>query len=190
MPNIFDETTKAQQRNVLLEQGFALIMKQGYKHTTVDQLVAIIDTSKGYFYSLYESKEEFLLSAIRHQMEQNYRTLEESVANSTDPRAIQQAYQDIYQHMTFVTHEDIMYVSQKISSRQWEQFREFEREYFTRVITLLTGGTSSADPEIISNLSALIFLSANTSVEYLFLDKMHATIGLLLETLHRYTYSA
>ena len=65
MPKIFSDIEKDIQRNTLFEKGLQMIVERGYKNVTVDELVTLIGSSKGYFYRLFESKEEFFLQAIR-----------------------------------------------------------------------------------------------------------------------------
>lgn len=59
MPKIFSDEEKQFHKNFLLENGLRVIMENGYKHVTVDQLVQMIGASKGYFYLLFPSKEDF-----------------------------------------------------------------------------------------------------------------------------------
>ena len=75
MPKIFSDIEKDIQRNTLFEKGLQMIVERGYKNVTVDELVTLIGSSKGYFYRLFESKEEFFLQAISWQMTQNLEIL-------------------------------------------------------------------------------------------------------------------
>ena len=54
MPKIFTDEEKEGHRAILLDQGLGLIMKNGYKNVTIDQLVQLIGASKGYFYVLFQ----------------------------------------------------------------------------------------------------------------------------------------
>lgn len=69
MPKIFSDEEKQFHKNFLLDNGLRVIMENGYKHVTVDQLVQMIGASKGYFYLLFPSKEDFFLDALAWQME-------------------------------------------------------------------------------------------------------------------------
>ena len=95
MPKIFSDEEKQFHKNFLLDNGLRVIMENGYKHVTVDQLVQMIGASKGYFYLLFPSKEDFFLDALAWQMEKNYKQLEESVKKGfcPDRRTIQRDLQ-------------------------------------------------------------------------------------------------
>ena len=70
MPKIFSESEKLSHKQLLFDRGLALIMERGYKNVTVDELIKLTGGSKGYFYLLFESKEDFFLKAVMWQMEQ------------------------------------------------------------------------------------------------------------------------
>ena len=63
MPKIFSESEKLSHKQLLFDRGLALIMERGYKNVTVDELIKLTGGSKGYFYLLFESKEDFFLKA-------------------------------------------------------------------------------------------------------------------------------
>ena len=78
MPKIFSDIEKDTQRNTLFEKGLQMIVERSYKNVTVDDLVNLIGSSKGYFYRLFESKEDFFLQAISWQMTKNLEVLSEA----------------------------------------------------------------------------------------------------------------
>ena len=189
MPKIFSDEEKEAHRSFLLDNGLRLIMEKGYKHVTVDQLIQMLGVSKGYFYILFPSKEEFFLDALAWQMNKNFETLRSAVENGQTTLEIGQVYQGIFRGMHFATFEDVIYVQQKVSEQQWQHFRDFEEEFFTRVLELFGKNTvSKCDPKIVSNLSALIFLAKNSHAKYLFSDKMDDVINILLNTFHIYIF--
>lgn len=191
MPKIFSDEEKDFHRKYLLNNGLKLIMDKGYKNVTVEHLIEMIGASKGYFYVLFPSKEEFFLNALAWQMEKNYAQLEKAVNRGCNPDQIKQFYRDIFKNgMHFANFEDVMYVQQKVSEEQWEKFRDFQFKFFTRVLRLLGRDVSQCDPKTLSNLSAVMFLSYASRSQYLFLDKMDDTIDVLLEAFHSYIFGS
>ena len=172
MPKIFSDEEKQFHKNFLLDNGLRVIMENGYKHVTVDQLVQMIGASKGYFYLLFPSKEDFFLDALAWQMEKNYKQLEEAVKKGFSSAQIAELYKEIFKNrMHFANHEDAAYVQQKISDEQWNRFQEYQESFFLRTIKLLGRDTSQCDPKIVSNLSAIIFLLYNSRDKYLFAER-------------------
>ena len=188
MPKIFTDEEKEGHRAILLDQGLGLIMKNGYKNVTIDQLVQLIGASKGYFYVLFPSKEQFFLQAIASQMERHFDALREVMARHPSPKEIGEAYRLLFKNMHFASFEDVLYVQQKISDAEWQHFRDFEEEFFTRILTLLGRDTQKCDPRLLSNLAAFIFLCSKSRGKYLFLEKINDLVDILLGVFHAYIF--
>ena len=189
MPKIFSDEEKQFHKNFLLDNGLRVIMENGYKHVTVDQLVQMIGASKGYFYLLFPSKEDFFLDALAWQMEKNYKQLEEAVKKGFSSAQIAELYKEIFKNrMHFASHEDAAYVQQKISDEQWNRFQEYQESFFLRTIKLLGRDASQCDPKIVSNLSVIIFLLYNSRDKYLFAERIQETTDILLHTFHAYIF--
>lgn len=189
MPKIFSDEEKQAHREHLLDNGLHIIMEKGYKQVTVDQLVAMIGASKGYFYMLFPSKEEFFLEALAWQMEKTFVRLEEAVQRGHNSLEVSALYRDIFKNsLRFATYEDLNYVQKKIGDDQWEKFRDFQEQFFSKVLKLLGKSSNSCDPQIVSNLSALTFLLYNSQAKYLFNNKIKETTEILLHALHEYIF--
>ena len=189
MPKIFSDEEKKAHREFLLENGLRVIMENGYKHVTVDQLVQMIGASKGYFYVLFSSKEDFFLEALAWQMEKNYKRLEQAVNNNYSPTQIASLYRDIFKNrMHFATYEDAAYIQQKISDAQWKRFQDYQERFFSRILRIFGRDPSICDPKIVSNLSAVMFLFYNSQAKYFFTERMQETTDLLLQTFHHYIF--
>lgn len=189
MPKIFSEEDKQGHREFLLKHGLEMIMKNGYKHVTVDHLIGEIGASKGYFYQLFDSKEDFFLEALAWQMEKIFQKLALAVQKGCTPGEIAQLYRKLFKNsLYFATYEDIEYVQQKISDEQWQSFRDYQEELFTKTLLLLGRDTQVCDPKIVSNLSALTFLLYNSRAKYLFADKIPDTTDILLRAFHSYIF--
>lgn len=188
MPKIFTEAEKENHRSVLFDKGFRLIAEYGYKNVTVDRLISLIDASKGYFYLLFESKEEYFLNAIAWQMEREYDQLKEAVDSGADLDDIRRLYKQIFLNSRFANYIDMIQIREKVGEKRWEDFRSFEKRFFEKTILLLGKEGSDCDPEVLSNLSAMIFLSYGMSnyAPYLFSDKIEDTLDILLNVMHRY----
>ena len=189
MPKIFSDEEKQSHKEFLLDNGLRVIMEQGYKQVTVDQLVQMIGASKGYFYVLFPSKEDFFLDALAWQMEKNYNKLSEAVKKGYTPSEIAQLYRELFKNrMHFATYEDAVYVQQKISDEQWRRFQNYQERFFTKILNLFGRSADKCDPQIVSNLSAIMFLLYHSQSKFLFTDKIHETTDILLHTFHKYIF--
>ncbi|MGL6201336.1 MAG: TetR/AcrR family transcriptional regulator [Lachnospiraceae bacterium] len=71
MPAIFSENQREKIQNKLLDIGFKLIKKNGYKRMTVTEVTNACGIAKGTFYTFFKSKEEFVYHIMIYE-----RTLE------------------------------------------------------------------------------------------------------------------
>ena len=191
MPKIFSESEKLSHKQLLFDRGLALIMERGYKNVTVDELIKLTGGSKGYFYLLFESKEDFFLKAVMWQMEQIFQALLDASQQGATPSELSVLHRQLYRKLKFANYEVMFYINQKVSKEQWQQFRKFEEDFFARIIKLMGSSPSERDPQIVSNLSALTYLSympvsSGETAQYWFSEKSDMVTDILLETIHRY----
>ena len=188
MPKIFSDIEKDIQRNTLFEKGLQMIVERGYKNVTVDELVTLIGSSKGYFYRLFESKEEFFLQAISWQMTKNLEVLSEAHKDGSSLEELSQLYKKLFLQASTTNYMDLFYIYSKVSEEQWKRFRDFEEAHYIKVVKLLGKDPAVCNPKVLSNLSTMIYLSYGMTqyAPYLFEEKNDAVLDILLATMHRY----
>lgn len=67
----------------LLETGLTLLLKQGYNHLGIQELLAATGTPRGSFYHYFGSKEDFALQVIDRYMEEVHAGLEACVTDTS-----------------------------------------------------------------------------------------------------------
>ena len=188
MPKIFSDIEKDTQRNTLFEKGLQMIVERSYKNVTVDDLVNLIGSSKGYFYRLFESKEDFFLQAISWQMTKNLEVLSEAHKDGSSLEELSQLYKKLFLQASTTNYMDLFYIYSKVSEEQWKRFRDFEEAHYIKVVKLLGKDPAVCNPKVLSNLSTMIYLSYGMTqyATYLFEEKNDAVLDILLATMHRY----
>ncbi len=188
MPKIFSDIEKNTQRNTLFEKGLQMIVERSYKNVTVDDLVNLIGSSKGYFYRLFESKEDFFLQAISWQMTKNLEVLSEAHKDGSSLEELSQLYKKLFLQASTTNYMDLFYIYSKVSEEQWKRFRDFEEAHYIKVVKLLGKDPAVCNPKVLSNLSTMIYLSYGMTqyAPYLFEEKNDAVLDILLATMHRY----
>ena len=188
MPKIFSDIEKDTQRNTLFEKGLQMIVERSYKNVTVDDLVNLIGSSKGYFYRLFESKEDFFLQAISWQMTKNLEVLSEAHKDGSSLEELSQLYKKLFLQASTTNYMDLFYIYSKVSEEQWKRFRDFEEAHYIKVVKLLGKDPAVCNPKVLSNLSTMIYLSYGMTqyAPYLFEEKNEADLDNLLATMHRY----
>lgn len=188
MPKIFTPEDKERHRTFLMEKGLALIAKNGYRKTTVDDLAKLAGVSKGYFYLLFPSKEDFILDALLYQMEKEYLLLEDAVSQNCDRQSLREIHINGFKGQSHLNPEDMSVVIQKLKPSQWRRFKDAQFNYFKRILLLLGKDPEKCDPKLISNLAAIAFLSAGSAQElpYLFEETIQETTEIILKAIHQY----
>ena len=64
---VYSGQEREQIKEKLLTAAIRLIVERGLVHSSVDRLCKEAGISKTFFYSLFPSKEELVLQALRHQ---------------------------------------------------------------------------------------------------------------------------
>ena len=64
MPKTYSETERENIRRELREASSICLKKYGVRHTTVDELVKMVNIPKGTFYLFYDNKESLFLDAL------------------------------------------------------------------------------------------------------------------------------
>lgn len=191
MPKIYTEEEKYQQKIKMYTAGLKMISQNGYKNVKVDDLVEVAGVSKGYFYLLFESKEEFILDALMWQMGNVFSALKWADNAGASSQETGFLYQSMFKNLNFIQYSDITYIKKKCTQQMWDKFKHLEEQYFKNILKLLGKDDDKHDPRVISNLSSIIFLSYNSMKDEessFFTDKANDVTQLLLETLHRYLH--
>lgn len=191
MPKIYTEEEKYQQKTTMYEAGLKLISKNGYKNVKVDDLVELAGVSKGYFYLLFESKEEFALDALMWQMDNVFAALKNSDDNGATKKETGLLYQSMFKNLKFMKYSDITYIKKKAKKELWDKFKRFEAQYFQNILSMLGKDDDQHDPRVISNLSSIIFLSYHSMRDensYFFSEKAEEVTQILLDAMHHYLH--
>ena len=75
----------AETKQLLLQQGMAMLLRQGYNDLGVAALLSATDTPKGSFYHHFKSKEDFALQAIDLYMQEVHGALDHFLGDTATP---------------------------------------------------------------------------------------------------------
>ena len=129
MPKIFSESEKLSHKQLLFDRGLALIMERGYKNVTVDELIKLTGGSKGYFYLLFESKEDFFLKAVMWQMEQIFQALLDASQQGATPSELSVLHRQLYRKLKFANYEDSFISTKKLARSSGSSFESSKRTF-------------------------------------------------------------
>lgn len=193
MPKIFSDEEKNIHKTRLLSEGMKLIAERGLKDVSVNDLAALIYVSKGYFYTLFESKETFFLECIAWRMEQN---LEQMQAAKSRGASMDELYEVFYtalfqtqrSYKRLVVFESAKYIYDQVTPEQWERFRKTVEAHFKTLLRLFGKEPATEAARILSNLTNHLFMiyGAYRSRPDLFADVSEESVRILTDSLLAY----
>ena len=151
-------------RENLVEEAIRCIVERGLIHTSVDLLCQKADISKTFFYTLFSSKEELVLQALRHQQP---RLLARARALMDDPSLTwRQGAEQFLRDCCYGTRSSIAVLSIEEEQEAYrclapENFQVFRRDqlvFFGQVLTIFGIPAGAVDPRLFGNLALAMMM--------------------------------
>lgn len=134
-------------KNRIIKSAWNLFYKNGYEHTTVDEIIAASKTSKGTFYHYFKGKEA-LLNTLSYLFDDKY----EELATTVDPALSVRDKLLYFNHELFHMIETTVDVnliaslySSQLITKDNRSLLEDDRYYFTLLTDLLAEGINSGE---------------------------------------------
>ena len=160
MPRKANSDEKRQQiKEKLLATVIRLIVERGLIHSSIDLLCREVGISKTFFYTLFSSKEELVLQALRHQQP---RLLSRAQALMDDPALTwRQGAEQFLRDCCYGTRSSIAVLSIEEEQEAYrclapENFQVFRRDqlvFFGQVLTIFGIPAGAVDPRLFGNLA-------------------------------------
>ena len=155
----YSDQDREQIKERLLNTAIRLIVERGLIHSSVDLLCKEVGISKTFFYSLFASKEELVLHALRHQQP---RLLSRAQALMDDPALTwRQGAERFLRDCCYGTRSSIAVLSIEEEQEAYrclapENFQVFRRDqlvFFGQVLAILGIPAGAVDPRLFGNLA-------------------------------------
>ncbi|MCJ8162227.1 TetR/AcrR family transcriptional regulator [Acinetobacter zhairhuonensis] len=182
-----------QTRNLLIEAGFHLISEQGYSAVSIRNISKYAGYTQGAFYSNFEHKEDFLLTLLKIQFEQENQQLQKMItqANLAKPdlkAALEQWFVDFFQHDEWlkISIELQLYAARDpVFSNEYQQVWQNHQAQILEVLLQLIPNFSLAESsQRESKLLEIISLSYGLALQYMiFKDDIHKYVNIMLQQL-------
>lgn len=131
----------------IIKAAWTLFYKNGYEHTTVDEIIATSKTSKGTFYHYFKGKEA-LLNTLSYLFDEKY----EELAGIVDPELSISEKLLYFNHELFKMIEESVDVnllaslySSQLITKDRRSLLEEDRYYFTLLTELITEGLKNGE---------------------------------------------
>lgn len=138
---------KLTTKSKIVKAAWNLFYKQGYEDTTVDEIIAASDTSKGSFYHYFESKDA-LLSTLSYLFDEKYEELSSEMQEDMTARGkltfLNHALFQMIDESIDVNLMSRLYSSQLITKAEQHLLDE-NRFYFQLIIRIITEGYENGE---------------------------------------------
>jgi len=194
MPQIFDDEKRLSLRKQMLENGFELIKRYGYKKTSVEDVTRMSGIAKGTFYNFFTTKEEFVHEIViykRNCVKNEFQKLLNK-DNSLDRTSFKNYLENIVFNdnnlFAYLTEDEIA-----ILNTRWP------KEYFindtndeqtsTWILSHINGISPKCDWRIFSNyMKAIAVIQANSQkfIQEVYTETLEHIIDNILDYIFKY----
>jgi len=188
MPRALTEHEKCRQCNKLLEKGRAIVMSQGVKKVSVDDITKAAGVAKGTFYQHFESKEEFLYRLVWEIHEQMFIVVEQMILTQSDLKSnLREFLMSLWAmpEMVFFTqnYDDVIDIIDSVPDGELQLPQHMEEEMYRKLLTIAGIDADVVNPGVVHNFLHLrCMLDAGFMIE----GAMPETIELLMDSLASY----
>ena len=191
----YTEEDRARVRQALLDTGLEMAVNKGLDGLHLAELTCAVGISKPYFYTFFDSLEDFSLQLMEEQRCRLLRLLEQELTRpegSWEDR-VEAFFYKILRHrdhgILVMTQREEAELHSRLAPERFRNFRPGQRAFFLRLMALLEIRETDCPPEVLANLvfsCLLIYNSAPESMPFLFPDYLEDTAALHVRFLVEY----
>lgn len=194
----YTEEDRARVRQALLDTGLEMAVNKGLGGLHLAELTRAVGISKPYFYTFFDSLEDFSLQLMEEQRGRLLRLLEQELARpeGTWEDRVESFFRTILRHrdhgILVMTQGEEADLHRRLTPERFQNFRPGQRAFFLQLMALLEIREADCPPEVLANLvfsCLLIYNSAPESMPFLFPSHLEETAALHVKFLVNYLAS-
>ena len=183
----YTEEDRARVRQALLDTGLEMAVGKGLGGLHLAELTRAVGISKPYFYTFFNSLEEFALQLMEEQRGRLLRLLKQELdrPEGTWEEHVEAFFHKILRHrdhgVLVMTQREEADLHSRLTPERFRDFRPGQRAFFLHMMALLEIREADCPPEVLANLvfsCLLIYNSAPESMPFLFPDYLNETAAL------------
>ena len=191
----YTEEDRGRGRQALLDTGLEMAVNKGLGGLHLAELTRAVGISKPYFYTFFNSLEDFSLQLMEEQRGRLLRLLEQELARpeGTWEDRVESFFQTILRHrdhgILVMTQREEAELHSRLTPERFRDFRPGQRAFMLRLMALLEIREADCPPEVLATLvfsCLLIYNSAPESMPFLFPSHLEETAALHVKFLVNY----
>lgn len=185
MPSkVYSKEQKQEIKEQLLNTALEMYSQHGIREVTLMDVLKAVGISKPFFYTFYDSVQEFVISVLEYQWTKFPKLLETIDAKaglSWEDRIYTLLKQMIYYTGTgflIMTQEEEVWVRKHINDERYREFMNDQILFFDHLLERWDIPKEKCDPKVLANMmltTILVHSSAKNSLPFLYLDDIDQT---------------
>ena len=189
MPKVaYSEEEREQIRSALVNTGLKLMAKQGFQHTTVEQIYKAVGISRTFFYSFFPTKEDLILEVLYVQQPKILafaRSLMEDPTLSWREGVRQFIHACCYGErngIAVLSVEEQQMIFRRLSEESCRVFREKQVSLFGHILECFGIEASRERIQLFTNLSLAVMV-IRQALPFLVPEAADATVEIQINTI-------
>jgi len=191
MPRALTEQEKCRICQKVLEKGKAVVMSQGMRKTSVDDIARAAGIAKGSFYQHFETKEKFMYELVWHVHRQLFEQAEQMLLRGDD---IQKNARTLLTHlfnmseMTFFIRnsQEITELFVSMSNQELQAGKQMEKLMFEKLLDMAEVNTEKVKPGVVHNYIHSMYLTMGSDL--MIKDALSETFDQMMNSLISYIF--
>ena len=196
MPRALTEQEKCRICDRLLDKGKEIVMSQGIKKVSVDDIAKAAGMAKGSFYQHFDSKEKFLYALIEKIHKQVFTQAEQMIKDSFSNGANLHESARVFLKNLFYMPEMAFFTKNErdieevffgfMGDEEIRTFKQMEVELFEKMLKLAGADTTRVKPGVVHNYIHTMYLMMSSDL--MTADDLPETVGLITDSLISYIF--
>ena len=191
MPRALTEQEKCRLFKRLLEKGKDVVLTQGIKKVSVDDITKAANMAKGSFYQHFESKEKYMLALIMEIYQQIFALAEEKLLKEGDLKEnVRNFLMNLFHfpEMVFLTknYNEINELVENLSKHDIQSAEEMEADMYSKLLVVCGIDINRVKPGVVHNYVHSLYMIMGSDL--MMKDDLPKTCELMIESLISYIF--
>jgi AcrR family transcriptional regulator len=191
MPRALTEQEKCRICDKLLEKGKDIVLSQGIRRVSVDEITKAAGMAKGSFYQHFESKEHFLYELVMSIHRQIYAQAEQMINAGGDSKSsIRELLTSLFQRpeLAFLTrnYQDINDLFASMPDCEIQSEKQMEADMLEKLLVSAGIDTRKVKPGVVHNYLHTLFIMKGSDL--MIEDDLPETVEIFMDNLLSYIF--
>ena len=189
-PRALTEQEKYRQCKKLLEKGMAVVLAQGIKKVSVEDIAKAAGMAKGSFYQHFESKEKYMYALVQEIHEKMYERVGQMLSVKGDIKSNIRGFLmnlRTMPEMLFFTqnHDEIIEIFNAMPEQGLQSAKQMEIEMYENLLDMAGIDIDKVKPGVVHNLLHMPLFLEHSCIAH---ENVPETVDLIMDCLVAYIF--